>query len=660
MNDDSNFSLRNIVTNHGKSIASLLLNIGENKQPQRKYLSFIQELECLRLENSSDGPILIRREINAFEEQDYVALSYTWGNSEQESPVKGKYKFQTRGYNPQFFPSPVRDSVFDRVFSFMRAKGLSMLWIDRHCVKQKTCKTNVTCAHKRCEDKKRAIETMDLVYSLSKHPVALLGKPIEWEHELDVLFKILSGQFVKELEQTDDDEILQALSLLSRITKDRWWTRAWTFQEDYRGRRNMTLLIRHPDFLEAKKREYEIFSDVPNELCIQSIRFSEKITEFCRAVQDKTPQREDVSHHTKYILGAAGNYKILLESSMPMTPRVIADIQRRGLDDAWDKLAIIANCCQYNIRIDHKQMQKPNSLSISILAMYLLNREILLNDSQKDSSLMIDKTLSQFLEDQAFKEFYAPEGERDLTFNKGCRFIDTEFAPKGIKTEGHLWKLGRIIDPATFLLPLPEAKNKAHSVNQDEQRCLAHLAAELRRLHETTLAMHIKRFLSYDPTRQEDNLKNETFSRSYMRLMAKELVKAIKEGKLLRLGRIWNFQKKPNPCSAIFIWNADGAEETTIKRNPSNINNKRGRKPEWKFAFTASRPLKRGFQQHGTNDLDHHVSLEVKWPSSRNHSPSEFPQLFVRSWIVGLCFFYDFPRTSVIFSWPSSFNTVIH
>ncbi|VTT62506.1 unnamed protein product [Fusarium fujikuroi] len=422
----------------------------------------------------------------------------------------------------------------------------------------------------------------------------------------------------------------------------------------------MTLLIRHPDFLEAKKREYEIFSDVPNELCIQSIRFSEKLTEFCCAVQDKTPQREDVSHHTKYILGAAGNYKILLESSMPMTPRVIADIQRRGLDDAWDKLAIIANCCQYSIRIDHKQMQKPNSLSISILAMYLLNGEILLNDSQKDSSLMLDKTLSQFLEDQAFEEFYAPEGERDLTFNKGCRFIDIEFTPKGIKTEGHLWKLGRIIDPATFLLPLPEAKNKTHSVTQDEERCLAHLAAELRRLHETTLAMHIERFLSYNPTRQEDNLKNQTFSRSYMRLMAKELVKAIKEGKLLRLGRIWNFQKKPNPCSAIFIWNTDGAEETTVKRNQSNINNKRGRKPEWKFAFTASRPLKRGFQQHGTNDLDHHVSLEVKWPSSRNHSPSELPQLLVRRWIVGLCFFYDFPRTSVIFSWPPSFNTVIH
>ncbi|VZI01776.1 unnamed protein product [Fusarium fujikuroi] len=102
--------------------------------------------------------------------------------------------------------------------------------------------------------------------------------------------------------------------------------------------------------------------------------------------------------------------------------------------------------------------------------------------------------------------------------------------------------------------------------------------------------------------------------------MAKELVKAIKK-------------------------------ETTIKRNQSNINNKRGQKPE---------PLKRSFQQHNTNDLDHHISLEVKWPSSRNHSPSELPQLLVRRWIVRLCFFYDFPRTSVIFLWPPSFNTVIY
>ncbi|VTT78230.1 unnamed protein product [Fusarium fujikuroi] len=68
------------------------------------------------------------------------------------------------------------------------------------------------------------------------------------------------------------------------------------------------------------------------------------------------------------------------------------------------------------------------------------------------------------IKDQAFEEFYAPEGECDLTFNKGCRFIDIKFTPKGIKTEGHLWKFSRIIDPVTFLLPLLEAKNKTHFI----------------------------------------------------------------------------------------------------------------------------------------------------------------------------------------------------
>ncbi|KAK2666856.1 hypothetical protein RAB80_017277 [Fusarium oxysporum f. sp. vasinfectum] len=661
MNDDSSIPLSNIVKYHGKSIASLLVEIGGSKLLQEKCLDFIRELECLSIdENSSEGTRLIRHKINAFEKQDYVALSYTWDNSDHENPEKGKYKVQTRDQHPRFLPSPVRDCVFDRVFLFMQAKGLHRLWIDRHCVRQRTCKTKGICPHNRCKEKQRAIETMDLVYSLSKRSVALLGRPIEWEHELDLLFRILTGKLVEELNITKHDEILQALSLLSRITKDRWWTRAWTFQEDYRGRPDMTLLIRHPQFLEAKKQGYRIFENVPNELCINAVCFSKASTEFCRAVQDESTQRDDVSHHTKHILGVAGKYTLLLDRTMPMTPKVIADIQRRSLRDAWDKLAIIANCCQYNIRMDPKHMKEPKSLSISILAMCILNGEILLNESREDRSSMLEKTMSQFLEEQAFKGFCAPRSQRDLTFNKGCRFVGVEITPIGIKTKGHLWKLDRIIDASSFRLPLPEAKKRPCSVAENEQRRLAYLAAELRRLHETTLAMHIERFLNHDHTRPEENFKNEKFSMWYMRIMAEELVAAIEKGKLLRLGRIWNSQRSENPCSAIFIWDSNGTENIDIKGKPYKRNNyrKRDRRPE--FAFTASRPLQRGFQQRGTNDLDHHVSLEVKWPSLRDKSPGDDPQLFIKRWLMGLCFFYDFPRADVDFPWPPSFLTVDH
>ncbi|KIL86317.1 hypothetical protein FAVG1_10146 [Fusarium avenaceum] len=659
MNDDSNLPLSNIVKCHGKSIASLLVEIGGSTLLQEKCLKFIRELECLSIdENSSEGTRLLRHKINAFEKQDYVALSYTWDNSDHENPENGKYKVQTRDRYPRFLLSPVRDCVFDRVFLFMRAKGLHRLWIDRHCVKQRTCNTKGMCPHNRCKEKQRAIETMDLVYSLSKHSVALLGRPIEWEHELDLLYRILTGKLAEELKKTTHDEVLQALSLLSRITKDRWWTRAWTFQEDYRGRPDMTLLIRHPQFLEAKKQDYGIFSNVPNELSIRAVCFSKASTEFCRAVQDDSTQRDDVSHHTKHILGVAGKYTLLVDKAMPMTPKIIADIQRRRLGDAWDKLAIIANCCQYDIRMDHKHMKEPKSLSISILAMCILNGEILSNESREDRSSMLDKTLSQFLEEQAFKGFCAPESQRDLTFNKGCRFAGVKFTSIGIKTKGHLWKLGRIIDTSRFRVPLPKAKQKPYYIAEDEQRRLAHLAGELRRLHETTLAMHIERFLNHGHTTPDENFKNETFSKWYMRTMAEELVTAIEKGKLLRLGQIWNSQRNENPCSAIFIWDADVTENTDINGKPYRYNNYNKRDRRSEFAFTASRPLQRGFQQCGTNDLDHHVSLEVKWSSLRDKSPNDHPQLFIKRWLVGLCFFYDFPRTDVVFPWPSSFHIV--
>jgi hypothetical protein len=292
--------------------------------------------------------------------------------------------------------------------------------------------------------------------------------------------------------------------------------------------------------------------------------------------------------------------------------------------------------------------------------MCILNGEILLNESREDRSSMLEKPLSQFLEEQAFKGFCAPESQHDLTFNKGCRFAGVEFTPIGIKTGGHLWKLGRIIDTSRFRLPLPETKKKSCSFAEDEQRRLAQLAAELRRLHETTLAIHIERFLNFDPTRPEENFKNETFSRWYMRIMAEELVTAIEKGKLLRLGRIWQSQRNENLCSAIFIWDTDGTENTKITSKPYRYSNYSKRDRRLEFAFTASRPLQRGFQKRGTNDLDHHVSLEVKWPSLRDKSPGDDPQLFIKRWLMGLCFFYDFPRADVVFPWPSSFLTVDH
>ncbi|RGP63173.1 hypothetical protein FSPOR_8755 [Fusarium sporotrichioides] len=648
--DDSNVPLSSIVKSRGKSVASLLLEIEEYPKPHLKRLSFIRNLECLVSdESSSEGPRLERRKVNAFKERNYVALSYTWDTSDQEDPRKGKYEVQTRD-KARFWPSPVRDCVLDRVLSFMRSKGLGLLWIDRHCVKQNTCRG--MCHHKRCNEKRSAIEAMDLVYRLSEHPVALLGRPIEWEEEMDLLFKLLKGRFDKGFDRTSHEEILRVLRLLSRITKDRWWTRAWTFQERYRAREKMILLIRHPDFLEGKKQAHGIFSNVRNELCIKSVDFCEFSTKLCLTVQAQTPQRDDVSHHTKSILHALGKYTVLLDKSMSMTPRIVADIQTRSLTDAWDKLAIIANCCQYTVRMDPKEMQTQKSLSIAILAMCLLNGEVLQNGSQDSPFSVSEKTISQYLEDQAFKRFCAPQSQQNLAFNKRCRFVDVKFRPAGIETKGHLWSLGRMIDTSKFRLPLPEAKRKSSSLSQNDERCLTQLAAELRHLGETSLAAQIARFLSHDPDRQR-----EPFPMDYMCLMAHKLATAIVEGKMLRLGRIWNTRGEEVPSSAIFVWDLDDTEDVNRKGKSQSFNRniRRSRKPKNAYAFTASKRLERGSQERGTNDLNRHLSLEVDYITSRENAGCPIPRLYIKRWAVGICFFYGSARSTVIFPWPSTF-----
>lgn len=238
-NGDAEHSLQNIARTHHESIVSLLLKIQKGQELQEKNLKFIKHLECLK-PNKSRSTSLGRGWINGFKENNYLALSYTWKPSDYEDKTSGRYWIQSRDQH-NFYPSTVRNCVFDRVLNYMETFHVKFLWIDRHSIKQPRCK-NPTCKHKICHQKRKAVQTMDLVYKLSKHPVALLGRPIRSSRKLDLLARLLKGGFVEaddseayllstrtSLADTDD-----LLELLCKITDDLWWKRAWTFQENYK------------------------------------------------------------------------------------------------------------------------------------------------------------------------------------------------------------------------------------------------------------------------------------------------------------------------------------------------------------------------------------------------------------------------------------------
>jgi hypothetical protein len=473
---------------------------------------------------------------------------------------------------------------------------------------------------------------MDLVYQLSKHPVALLGWPLKTGSELHLLERILSGDLIS----SDGERVTtptavrlarKALSLLGAITQDSWWRRAWTFQENYRGGTRMQLLIRHDQSLERQKRRYRLFGEIPGELCISSVTFSAQATRLCLALRRVQGLSLLETQQIDAVLRAAGRYTLMLNSSSSMTPMVIADIESRGLLNPWDRLAIAANCCQYPVRLDIGNLSRQShSPSLAMLAM-CLNGEIL-DNSNDDTPSVAGLTTSGFISRLMFRSFHAPEDDtRRLTFNKGCLLTDVRLTEGGIVTRGHLWRLGPVISTATFPQKLPRIRQPHGRLTLGERRCLLQLVLQLNDMGHEPLANQIDDYLDVDAHSGENYA---SFTDMYLHLMAVELAAAIFAGRKLRLGCIWDNSKRSAPYTGIFVWSGPN-------HPPSN------------FVFISARQGYRGSQAHDANDIDRHVSLLVDKAASERGS---MPQLRIRSWVLGMCFFDGCPRMEVLFPWP--------
>ncbi|PNP59742.1 hypothetical protein THARTR1_00621 [Trichoderma harzianum] len=644
--DDKDLSLHELSLDYGASIISQLVNIGNERNQQRhvKFLPFVSHLQCLRPE----GTQLLRTSINAFNESQYVALSYTWNPSEYEDPCNGRYRVE--GWDDiHLKPSAVRNCVLDRVLGYMRYAKVKLLWIDADCIRQDTCGVAACTSHHRCIQKRDALQAMDLVYQLSKHPVALLARPLQMKSELDLLKHILSGNLVEGNDNirlsraTTIHKAKKALRLLREITRDIWWGRAWTFQENYRGGQRMQLLIRHDQSLEQQKRHHRIFGKIRGELCVQSVTFSREATRLCMALRSRIELPPDDICRINDVLRAAGRYTEMLLKSSAMTPTIVADIEARGLLKPWDRLAILANCCQYPIRLDYEALNKQRrSLSLSTLAMCLLNGEIL-DNNDCNQELVASLTTSKFLAKKLFKAFSAPEDDtRELTFNKGCRLTDVKLTTDGILTKGHLWKLSRVIDTSKFKKKLPWINNPRGRLTLNKRKRLLQLVFRLNNLGHRPLANRIDEYLADDAksNAQKDFI---SFTEMYLHHMAAELAAAIRARRKLRLGSIWDPTGRLAPYCAVFVWSDKDEDEGEAHPPPA-------------FVFTSAWSCDPGSKTHKANDIDRHVSLEVSLEKSPDGA--SVPHLRVHRWLLGMCFFDGYPRTKVVFPWPRELQSV--
>lgn len=93
----------------------------------------------------------------------YIALSYIWDASEDENAIFETYSVKIRSSTRPVM-SKIRNVILDRAITYMKYVQCKNLWIDRECIRQD-----------QSLGQEFAIQSMDLVYSRSRFPMALLS-----------------------------------------------------------------------------------------------------------------------------------------------------------------------------------------------------------------------------------------------------------------------------------------------------------------------------------------------------------------------------------------------------------------------------------------------------------------------------------------------------
>jgi Heterokaryon incompatibility protein (HET) len=649
MQTDTGYSLREIRSRYQGHLVPQLLEIQNHRTGVEKSIEWARNLQCLYLVSSgrkrrrvqdgeyiADPTKLLRRKrlSRTHFDSSYVAVSYPWEPSQWENPAVGGYSIQSAKGT---VPSKVRDVILERVTAYTRHHGASGFWIDKECLNQDDP-----------EEKEVAMQSMDLVYCMSKHPVGLLTRPIESQAHLNLLLKVLFGEFMGPSDHpnfphlklnTSPETSLEVLELLGRITSDPWWERAWIFQEEYLSSVYMNLLIPHLPAL-RKGRAWRVIGDLPGELEVNSAKFRRESTLFCLAyLRKRGHEWQPGIAACEQILQKAASYKILYEyprctrkgrKQQAMSPTIFADIGRRNITNASDILPIAANCCDYSVRLNTLSLRNTRcSLSLCILALYLLNGEITRNDRGDEDLPSSD--IFDYLKNQSLDNFDPPVEDKELTFIKNCRFVDVRLSPEGIITTGLLWKLHKEIDTSEFASnPPSDGKRSPNGLRPHERSRLLQLAYELNLDRHQDLVNDLYAYLDEDFHSEE---QEERSSKYYKDLMAKELVRAIIDGKTIQLGCLLG----QNPYSGIFIREPSGEE--CLKEN---------------YVFTAWKARIRSDDQFRQRRSEKYVSLEVNIVES---TPPGLLHLETKRWINGLCFFDGYTPEDVIFPWPHSLRS---
>ena len=302
----------------------------------------------------------------------YIAVSYCWNRENVEwftGHIEAPIEVLREDIGNR--QSAVPHDVLHRSVAYARHRGINAIWIDQECINQDDP-----------IDKENGIQAMDIVYQDSHHPIAVLEFFFKAQIEVDVFTSV----FEPDLFGFDPEQIEVLEGVLSSLSQDPWFTRAWTLQESTSAGASMVLLLGCPGF-----NKHSYFGSTPGEFEI-SIWDLQNAMVNSRTLIDEGLAAGKWSDTSCAV--DASNYADVLYNYIPT---IYPDSRERDvshrqqcsaaealtfLDDRFnsvfsDRLAILANVCNYEVRIDSSVLELPGcSFSACALTLAILNGDM--------------------------------------------------------------------------------------------------------------------------------------------------------------------------------------------------------------------------------------------------------------------------------------------
>ena len=339
--------------------------------------------------------------------QHYVAVSYCWDRSahHQDDIDASVSYFVETGTGLRRGNVPV--DVIDRAVAFAARHQIGLIWIDQDVIDQD-----------EAVEKARAIQVMDIVYERSLWPVAILDTTIVTQDQVNVLDYVFDIEELWKAEEDEDDGdededdgkeereketeeqgwnngytskvVIDALELLELLSADRYFTRSWTLQESLSAL-NMRVLIRVLPSIDIPPQLANMH--YAGDICLAMTDLGFALETFASRLElsysniSQAKSLQSRIEHFNYVISP-----VFVEAPSQRVSRsaaeVLAILETRSNTILSDRLAIIANLCAYEKRLDTIALDRltTHGFSTAILVLSLMNGDMtLLNGYDEES-----------------------------------------------------------------------------------------------------------------------------------------------------------------------------------------------------------------------------------------------------------------------------------